>query len=41
MSTATFRILRSATIGALLAAAMYWGWPIVAGLMAVLFVLSL
>lgn len=41
MSNTTFRTLRSATIGALLAAAMYWGWPIVAGVLLLLFVLSL
>lgn len=41
MSRTTFHILRSSLIGALLAAAIYFDWPIVAGVLLVLFALSL
>jgi hypothetical protein len=41
MSANTFRILRSALIGAVLGAAIYYDWPVLAGLLTLIFVLSL
>lgn len=41
MSRTTFHILRSSLVGALLAAALYLGWPIVAGVLVFLFALTL
>ena len=41
MSNNTFRILRSSLAGAALGAALFLDWPIVAGVLLVMFVLSL
>lgn len=41
MSNTTFHILRSALIAALLGAALYFDWPIIAGVLVFLFALSL
>lgn len=41
MSNNTFRILRSAVIGATMVTAVVYNWPLLAGVLAVLFVLSL
>lgn len=41
MSRTTFHLLRLATIGALLAAALHYDWPIVAAVLTVAFVLCL